>query len=33
MIGIDTNVLLRLLVRDHEEQVRVVERFMLRSEP
>ena len=28
MIGIDTNVLLRLLVRDHEEQVRAVERFI-----
>ena len=28
MIGIDTNVLLRLLVRDHEEQVRVVERLL-----
>jgi predicted nucleic-acid-binding protein len=28
MIGIDTNVLLRLLVRDHEEQVRVVEHFI-----
>ena len=28
MIGIDTNVLLRLLVRDDDEQVRVVERFM-----
>jgi len=28
MIGIDTNVLLRLLVRDQEEQVRVVERFI-----
>lgn len=28
VIGIDTNVLLRLLVRDHQEQVRVVERFI-----
>lgn len=28
MIGIDTNVLLRLLVRDDDEQVRLVERFM-----
>ena len=28
MIGIDTNVLLRLLVRDHEEQVRIVEHFV-----
>lgn len=28
MIGIDTNVLLRLLVRDHEEQARAVERFI-----
>lgn len=28
MIAIDTNVLLRLLVRDHEEQVRIVERFV-----
>ena len=28
MIAIDTNVLLRLLVRDDEEQVRVVERFI-----
>lgn len=28
MIGIDTNVLLRLLVRDHEEQVRIAERFI-----
>ena len=29
MIGIDTNVLLRVLVRDHEEQVRVAERFIV----
>jgi len=28
MIGIDTNVLLRLLVRDHEGQVRAAERFV-----
>ena len=28
MIAIDTNVLLRLLVRDHAEQVRAVERFV-----
>ncbi len=28
MIGIDTNVLLRLLVRDHETQVRAAERFI-----
>jgi len=28
MIAIDTNVLLRLLVRDHDEQVRVVERYI-----
>jgi len=28
VIGIDTNVLLRLLVRDHQEQVRIVERFI-----
>lgn len=28
MIGIDTNVLLRILVRDHEEQLRVAERFI-----
>ena len=28
MIGIATNVLLRLLVRDHDEQVRLVERFV-----
>ena len=28
MIGIDTNVLLRLLVRDHDAQVRVAERFI-----
>ena len=27
MIGIDTNVLLRLLVRDDEAQVRAAERF------
>jgi len=28
MIGIDTNVLLRLLVRDHDAQVRTAERFI-----
>ena len=28
MIGIDTNVLLRLLVRDHDDQVRAAERFI-----
>lgn len=28
MIGIDTNVLLRLLVRDHEAQLRAAERFV-----
>ena len=28
MIGIDTNVLLRLLVRDHDAQVRAVERYI-----
>lgn len=28
MIGIDTNVLVRILVRDHDEQVRVAERFI-----
>ena len=28
MIGIDTNVLLRVLVRDHEEQLRAAERFI-----
>jgi predicted nucleic-acid-binding protein len=28
MIGIDTNVLLRLLVRDHETQLRAAERFI-----
>jgi predicted nucleic-acid-binding protein len=28
MIGIDTNILLRLLVRDDEDQVRIVEQFM-----
>ena len=28
MIGIDTNVLLRLLVRDHDAQVRAAERFI-----
>jgi predicted nucleic-acid-binding protein len=28
MIAIDTKVLLRLLVRDHEEQARIVERFV-----
>ena len=28
MIGIDTNVLLRLLVRDHDGQVRAAERFI-----
>lgn len=28
MIGIDTNVLLRILVRDHDEQLRVAERFI-----
>jgi predicted nucleic-acid-binding protein len=29
MIGIDTNVLLRLLVRDHDAQVRAAERFIV----
>lgn len=28
MIGIDTNVLLRVLVRDHDEQARIAERFI-----
>jgi predicted nucleic-acid-binding protein len=28
MIGIDTNVLLRLLVRDHEDQARAAEKFI-----
>lgn len=28
MIGIDTNVLLRLLVRDHDAQVRAAERYI-----
>ncbi|MDH4104913.1 MAG: type II toxin-antitoxin system VapC family toxin [Gammaproteobacteria bacterium] len=28
MIGIDTNVLMRLLVRDHEGQVKAAERFV-----
>jgi len=28
MIGIDTNVLVRLLVRDHDAQVRAAERFI-----
>ncbi len=28
MIGIDTNVLLRLLVRDHDGQVKAAERFV-----
>lgn len=28
MIGIDTNVLLRLLVRDHEAQARAAEKFI-----
>jgi len=28
MIGIDTNVLLRLLVRDSEDQIRAAERFI-----
>lgn len=28
MIGIDTNVLLRLLVRDHDAQARAAERFI-----
>lgn len=28
MIGIDTNVLLRLLVRDHEDQARLAEKYI-----
>jgi predicted nucleic-acid-binding protein len=28
MIGIDTNVLMRLLVRDHDGQIRAAERFV-----
>ena len=30
MIGIDSNVLLRMLVRDHDAQVRAAERFIAR---